>query len=120
MFKKSRKERDELRRITVDSYKKALKEYNSAKPEDENYNDVCHNFNDIQDKVLEMAQEDKKLKWDIVKFIIGTIVGCGQVAVTFLVTLVGMDWEAANSMRSRFAPGVIQMLPKSWRMPTER
>ena len=69
--------------------------------------------------ILKMDQEDKKLRWDKIKFGIGTGVGFVQVAATCFITLVGMDWEQANSMRSRFAPKILQMLPMSVRMPTE-
>lgn len=119
MSRESRKERDELWRITLDTYKKSVAEYEETDPTDENYDRICKNLNDVQDKILRMAQEDKKLRWDVLKFIIGTAIGCGQVAITFLVTLLGMDWEQANSMRSRFAPQMLQMLPKSWRTPTD-
>lgn len=116
---KAGKERNELWRITLDSYKKALDEYKSTDPSDEHYVDICNNLDDIQKKILEMAQEDKKLRWDVVKTIIGWVIGCGQLAVTFVLTLVGMDWEASNSMRSKFAPQMLQMLPKSWRKSTD-
>lgn len=116
----SRTERDELWRITLESYQKIKEEYDKTDPSDEKYDDVCRNLKDIMETILKMAIEDKKLRWDKIKFGIGTGVGVLQLGVGFFVTLIGMDWESANSMRSRFTPKVMDtVLPKPWRMPTD-
>ena len=112
-------ERKELWRITLDSYKKLKDEFDATDPTDEKYDEICKNLENVMETILKMAQEDKKLRWDKIKFGIGTGVGVLQVAATFFVSLVGMDWEQANSMRSRFAPKILQMLPNSVRMPTD-
>lgn len=117
--KEKSKERDELWRITLASYRKIHEEYQRTDPSDEKYDDICKNLDNMENTILKMAIEDRRLKWDKIKFGIGTGVGVLQVAATFFVSLVGMDWEQANSMRSRFAPKILQMLPNSVRMPTD-
>ena len=116
----NKKERDELWRITLESYRKLKDEYDRTKPSDEKYDEICKNLEEAMETILKMAIEDRKLRWDKIKFGIGTGFGVLQMGVISFITLIGMDWEAANSMRSRFAPKMIDSLvPKAWQMPRD-
>lgn len=110
------RERDELWQVTLEAYKKAKDEYDSTDPSDEHYDDICKNLNDVMDKILKMDQEDKKLRWDKIKFGVGTGVSVLQTIGTFAFGTVMLDWEQANSMTSKFWPVVQKMLPAAWKM----
>jgi hypothetical protein len=104
----------------LESYRKIKDEYDATDPSDEKYDEICKNLEEVMETVLKMAIEDKKLRWDRIKFGIGTGFGVLQMGVACMITLIGLDWESANSMRSRFTPKMIDtIIPKAWQMPRD-
>lgn len=117
--KKERKLRYDLWEITEKSYRKIHEEYQNTDPSDPKYDEICKHLESITKTIDDMRAEDKKLMCDNIKFGIGIVFSAIQTAIFGGITLIGMDWEQANSMRSRFAPKVLDMLPKSVKAPKD-
>lgn len=115
---KRRQERDLLWLEVGNVYRKACEEYADTDPTDPNYKLICENLKEAQEKMINLYNEDRKHRWDIVKFIVGSGLGFFQTVGTFGFGLTMMDFEATNSMTSKFWPKIQQALPlRPWGKP---
>ncbi len=115
---KNRQEREVLWARVGETYKKACEEYANTDPTDPNYELICQNLKESQEKMINLYNEDRKHRWDIVKFIVSSGLGFFQTIGTLGFGLTMLDFEATNSMTSKFWPVIQKGLPiKLWTKP---
>lgn len=102
--------RDIIWRTTLDSWKIAYEQFKETDPTDEHYNDIYDNYIRLTEQVLDLWVEDRKMLFELIGKCVGAAALVFKVVMAFFVGALGMDWEMANTMTSKFAPKVFDMI----------
>ena len=102
-----------------EDYHKAVENLNNTDPSDENYEMLEDAVKDARGRYVEFYIKRKELNLNNVKFWAGLAVNGVQFLITVLMTLLGWDFEATNSMTSKLWPRVLNAMPlKMWSVNT--
>ena len=111
LFKiEKQKLRDIIWRQALDSWNIAYERYKATDPTDEHYVEICDDYIRCTEKILELWIEDRKILFELIGKCVGAAAIVFKVVMAFFVGVLGMDWEMANTMTSKFAPKVLDMI----------